>query len=208
MNGEKLNNFLKVSLIILNLFVVNTYVILFSILSIGILTPALLGASFCEIESILDYDMVGINKRFFLNIKNNLKYVFGKIFIAYVFLIITLLSLLFFNKMVADSYSPYVYAIIVCTQLVVAFELINIIQVALIQIFVLENKDVNKVLRNSFVIVNTNLLRFLLANISLVIAIVLLNKLSIFILLFISLSIALYYISVIGRVKTFCSKYQ
>lgn len=207
LDGQKLNNFLKISLIAVNLFVVNTYLILFSILSIGILTPALIGATYCEVEKILQYDMLGVHKRFFTNVFLNFKATFGKILICNIYLTLIIGTILFFNNVVMANYNLVMASIIIGTQIIMVFELFNIIQVSLIQIFVLKNNNVNEIIKNSFAIVNTNIIRFLLASVSIVIAIALVTKLSIFIVVFISFTLTLYYISITNVVKEFYEKY-
>ncbi len=205
---EKLNSFLKISQIMLNLFLINLYLILLSVLSLGILTPALIGATYSEVENILEYDLNGVNKRFFTNVFKNFKYTFGKILFMSIILNIIIVTMMFFNLMVFGGYSLLQLSIVLGTQIVMVFELINIMQVALIQIFVLKNTNVNQVLKNSFAIVNTNIGKFLIANISLIITLTLVKYLSIFMVIFISLSLALYYISTHVIVKKFYEKYH
>ncbi len=196
MDWEKLNSFFKIGLTILNLFFVTVYTVLFSILSLGILTPALTGANYCEIESILEFDMQGIHKRYFTNVIKNLKSTLGKILIMQIFLFIVTISLFFINGLVADSFDPTFYYFTVFTQVLLLFEVFNILQITLIQKFVLKVDSINDCIKRAFLIINTNLLRYLLANISIVIAIVLMTKLPIFTLIFIALNVLLYYISV------------
>ncbi len=196
MDWEKLNSYLKISLIILNLFIINIITVFFSILSLGILTPALTGANYCEIEKILDYDMQGIYKRYFTNVKENLKSTIGKILLLQIFVLIVGISLFFLNPLVADNYNPTFYYFIVFTQILFLFEAFNILQIALILKFVVKVKNVNDCIKYGFLVINTNLGRYLLANISIVITIVLMTKLPIFSLIFISLTILLYYVSV------------
>lgn len=196
MNGDKLNQYLKISVIILNLFIVNVYTVLFSILTVGILTPALVGASYSEMEKILSYDMIGIHKRYFSSIKENIKNTLGKIIIIQIFIYIIIISLLFLDGLVAENYSLSFYYFIVSAQIFLLFEAFNIVQITLIQLFVHGNKNIQETLKYSFLILNTNFFRFVLADISIVITVVLMTKLPIFALIFISLSLLLYYISV------------
>ncbi len=205
---EKLNSFLKISQIVLNLFLINLYLILLSVLSLGILTPTLIGATYSEIDYILEYNLNGVNKRFFANVIKNFKYTFGKILCMSTAVNIIIVTMLFFNLMVFGEYSLAKLCIVLGTQIVMIFELINIIQVALIQIFVLNNTNINQVLKNSFVIVNTNIGKFFVANISLIITLTLVKYLSIFMVIFISLSLALYYISTHIIIKKFYEKYH
>ncbi len=206
MDWEKINSFLKIGLMVLNLFLVNLYTVLFSVLTFGILTPALVGANYCEIEKILEYDMQGMHRRYFTNIKENLKSTLGKILLMQIFVFIVTISLLYLNGLVADSFHPTFYFFILFTQMVLLFEVFNILQVALIQKFVFKVKNINDCLKYAFLIINTNLGRYLLANISIVITIVLITKLPIFTLIFVSLTILLYYVSVKQTIFKFYEK--
>ncbi len=204
---EKLNSFLKISLVITNLFVVNLYLIVFSILSLGILTPALLGATYFEIDKIIQYDMIGLHKRFFSNIVKNFKYTMGKIFFISIFITVIFITMALFNELAFKSYNLVQLSIVLGAQIIMFFELSNILHISLIQIFILKNRDINKVLKNSFLILNTNVLKFLLANISVVISVALATRYQIFIVVFISLSLTLYYISIYKKIKEFYSNY-
>ncbi len=204
---DKLNNFLKVSLICTNLFIINTYLIFFSIISFGILTPSLVGATFYEIEKILQYDMIGLHKRFFLNVFRNFKYTIGKIFLLSLFLSVLCVTIIVFNRYTFQDYSLVQLSIVLGAQILMLFQLTNIIQLSLIQIFIYNNKNINQVLKNSFIIVNTNILKFLLASVSIVICFALVKQLTIFIVVFLSLYHAFYYISVNNLVKRFYDKY-
>ncbi len=203
MNGDKINKYLKVSLVLLNLFVINTYVVLFSILSFGLLTPVVVGAGYKEIKNITNYDLLGMNKRFFKSIKENIKLLMGKIFFLNILFIIIALSLVFFNETIKDSYSIYFYYFTVATQWLMLFELFNIIQVSVIQIFIHNNKNINDVILKSFLIINTNVLKFLLANISIVITIVIVNKIPVLTLVFIAMNMVLYYVSISMLINNF-----
>ncbi len=164
MDWEKLNSFFKIGLTILNLFFVTVYTVLFSILSFGILTPALTGANYCEIESILNYDMQGIHSRYFTNVIKNLKSTLGKVLVMQIFVFIVGISLLFINGLAADNFHPTFYYFIVFTQMLLLFEVFNILQITLIQKFVLKVESINDCIKRGFLIINTNLLRYLLAN--------------------------------------------
>lgn len=208
LDGVKLNNFLKISLVVLNLFITNVIMVTFSVLSLGILTPALVGATYCEIENIYSYDLNGVFKRYFLNFKNKLKLTLGKLLIINFFIIIICLNMLIFNRISANQYNPIFYYFILFTQIVMLFEMFNVLQISLIQIFVFDLENINKVLLNSFLIINTNIIKILLGNLSIVISLFLINKLPIFILVFIAINVTLYYISTKRIVKSFLLKYQ
>ncbi len=201
MNGEKLNNFLKVSLIIVNLFLVNVYIIFFSIISMGILTPTIVGAGLYEMKHIVEYDMIGINRRFFTNIKNNLKITLKSTFLLNLFFIILILSFIFFNSSISNTYNPYIYGLILSTQIICLFEVFNITIVSLILIFIFNYKQPTSIIKSSFVIVNLNFVRFLLASISMVINVFLISIYNLFGIIFIALYLLLYYVSVINTVK-------
>ncbi len=206
MDWEKLNSFLKISLIILNLFIINIITVTFFLLSFGILTPALTGANYCEIEKILEYDMQGIYGRYFRNIKDNLKSTLGKILLMQIFVFIVSISLVSLNSLVADNFNPTFYYFIVFTQILLLFEVFNILQIALIQKFVFKVESINDCIKYAFLIINTNLGRYLLANISIVITLWVMTKLPIFTLIFISLTVLLYYVSVRHTIQVFYEK--
>ncbi len=201
MDGEKLNNFLKVSLIIVNLFLINAYIVFFSVISIGLLMPTVIGAGVYEMKHITEYDMIGINKRFFMNIKNNFKTTFKTTFALNIFFIILILSLFLFNGSISNAYNPYVYGAILSTQLICLFEVFNIIIVSLILIFIFNYKKPSSIIKISFVTVNLNFARFLLASVSMVINVFLISIYNLFGIIFISLYFLLYYISVINTIK-------
>lgn len=204
--GEQINKILKVSQVILNLFIINTYVILFSILSVGILTPTLIGSGFYEIQKILEYDLSGINKRFFGNCVKNFKVTFKSTFFIGLLSIFIWLSLNVFNEMAFADFNPTFFGVIIAIQLIVLFECINIILVSCIQIAIYGKTEAKIIIRNSALIINSNLIRFILATISLIIVYYAVMYFNILICIAVSLYMVLYYVSINGITQNMIHK--
>ncbi|MCF7925065.1 MAG: hypothetical protein K9L26_00825 [Candidatus Izimaplasma sp.] len=183
--------------IIITLFIINALLIAGSLLSLFILFPVLLTATFSITRRLVHYnEFNGVLYSFFTFIKGNVFRTLKVLYPLTIFILLLLFNIFYFNEILIGAYPDYINGIILVAQFLLLYQLLGVLFISSLMLTAVdENRKIKDYYFYAFILFNANPIRSFLAILSTLVSIGLIFQTTqIAFFLFLPLGIILFYI--------------